>query len=262
MADVLSWASHTLASLLAGLSAYRDSLGGSAFAVFFAIEVGLLLIMLPVGQFIALMGFVFGFLPATLIGWSALLLGLTIDFLLGRHCYSGPCVRCCASSSCAEGVRRSGLGARARAWLKRYNIVPTLVEALRVDSCLVICAVRLNPFFPAGLTSAAFGCVPHVRLRDFVAGTAAGTFPDVCAWAYLGTLLGSVTDLASSEPRHTPATDALLIATALVSLAVLVRISRSAAERLAAAAGVPASSALRGNGGKTGSAGRAGALLV
>jgi uncharacterized membrane protein YdjX (TVP38/TMEM64 family) len=96
-------------------------------------------------------------------------------------------------------------------------------------------ALRLNLLPPAGLTSYALGAA-GVPFCTFVLGTTLGTLPNTLAYVYIGSLLDSIAALLDGHrPEFDASGTALLAGASLASLALMVVLSRAAAERLAAA---------------------------
>jgi uncharacterized membrane protein YdjX (TVP38/TMEM64 family) len=121
-------------------------------------------------------GFVFGVVVATMTVSLASTLGASAAFLLGRTL---------ARDWVQQKVARSP---RFRA----------LDEAVRRQGFKIVLLVRLSPAFPYNLANYAFG-LSQVSFRDYVLASWMGMLPATVMYAYIGSTLKSLADLAAGR---------------------------------------------------------------
>lgn len=130
----------------------------------------------------------------------------TVSFLLGRT-LARPWVQ-----------RRAAQSPRFRA----------LDEAVASGGFRLVLLLRLSPVFPFNVLNYLLG-LTRVSARDYVLGTAIGMVPGTFLYLYLGSLVTSVTELASgSRPSGGPFGAALSAVGLLATLAVTVWVTRTA----------------------------------
>jgi uncharacterized membrane protein YdjX (TVP38/TMEM64 family) len=156
-------------------------------------------------------GFAFGLLRGLIAACAGSLLGVTAAFFLGRTL--------------------------ARGWVERKVAANprfrAIDEAVGREGFKIVLLTRLSPAFPFNVLNYAFG-VTQVSFRDYFLGSWLGMFPGTILYVYLGTLAGSLADLASGKVeggalRYVPLGIGLL-ATVAVTV-ILTRIARSALRR-------------------------------
>ncbi len=197
--------------LLALVERIRD-MGWLGAALFVLAYVAATLFLLP-GSLLTLgAGFAYGPVYGTLLVMVASNLGASAAFLLGRT------------------VLRERVSRRI-AQDARFSAVDTAVGA---QGFRVVLLLRLSPLFPFNLLNYALG-LTRVRLRDYVLASVLGMFPGTLLYVYLGSLVTSVSQLASGQrPDSGPWGRVLfwggLVATLAVTV-VLTRIARRALQQ-------------------------------
>src|SRR5581483_10417397 len=98
----------------------------------------------------------------------------------------------------------------------------------------IVLLTRLSPVFPFNLLNYAFG-LTRVGFRDYVLGSVLGMIPGTVMYVYLGSLLTSVTELASGRRSGGAAQDAFYFGGLVATIAVTVYVTRVARRALAEA---------------------------
>ncbi len=198
--------------------AWVHDAGRGGVAVFVAAYVLACVLFLP-GSILTLgAGFAYGVARGAPIVWVAANLGATLAFLLGRT------------------VARGWVTARVAA-NPRFAAID---RAVGQQGFRIVLLTRLSPVFPFNLLNYAFG-VTRVGLRDYVLGSMIGMLPGTVMYVYLGSLITSLTELASGQPGGGTAKRVFYFVGLAATVAVTVVITRVARRALAeATASAPA----------------------
>lgn len=119
-------------------------------------------------------GFAYGVALGTPIVWVAANLGAALAFVLGRT------------------VARERIAARV-ASDERFDAID---RAVAERGLAIVILTRLSPVFPFNVLNYAFG-LTRVSFRDYVLGSMIGMLPGTLMYVYLGSLVTTLTDLAS-----------------------------------------------------------------
>lgn len=183
--------------------------GALAFAAAYAVAP---VLVLPGWPITVAVGFVYGPATGLLLAAPASALGATLAFLTGRRIFR-------------RWIARR-LAARPR--------FAAVDEAIGANGFRVVLLLRLSPLFPYNLLNYALA-VTRVRGRDFAVASFLGMVPITALWLYVGSLVGSVEDLAAGR---LPAAGAAGLAAYWVGLAatiaaatVVTRAARRALDR-------------------------------
>lgn len=195
----------------------RDA-GAVGMAAFVAAYVAACVLFLP-GSILTLgAGFAYGVALGVPLVWVAANLGAVLAFLLGRTL---------ARDAIARRVEGNA----------RFAAID---QAVGREGLKIVLLTRLSPVFPFNLLNYAYG-LTRVRLADYVVGSLVGMLPGTVMYVYLGSLVTSLTELASGRPAAgSGAQQALywagLGATLLVTV-VVTRIARRALDQATTAVG-------------------------
>src|SRR5262245_33701761 len=160
--------------------------GVAGMAVFVAAYVVACVLLLP-GLILTLgAGFAYGVAVGIPLVWVAANLGAAVAFLLGRT------------------LARERIAARV-AGNPRFAAID---EAVGREGLKIVLLTRLSPAFPFNLLNYAYG-LTRVSFRDYVVGSLIGMIPGTAMYVYLGSLITSVTELASGAPSGGAAKQAL-----------------------------------------------------
>ena len=85
--------------------------------------------------------------------------------------------------------------------LRHYRKVRAVKEVIRREGWRIVFLIRLSPVMPFSLITYALG-LTDISLSKFLLAAAVGSFPSTCLYAYLGTLVGSLTKLGSDLHQH------------------------------------------------------------
>ncbi|MBI5543422.1 MAG: TVP38/TMEM64 family protein [Deltaproteobacteria bacterium] len=103
----------------------------------------------------------------------------------------------------------------AREWVARriegHPRFQAIDAAIAEDGFRVVLLLRLSPVLPYGLLNYALG-LSRVRARDFFLATLVGVVPLSALYAWLGSLLSSVTSVAAGETSGSTALEQALLA--------------------------------------------------
>jgi len=98
----------------------------------------------------------------------------------------------------------------------------------------IVLLTRLSPVFPFNLLNYAFG-VTRVRFRDYVLGSILGMLPGTVMYVYLGSLVTSLTQLATGQAPGGTAQHAFYLVGLLATVVVTLYVTRVARRALAEA---------------------------
>jgi len=196
--------------------AWVQGAGTAGMAGFVAAYVAACVFFLPAFLLTLGAGFVYGVVTGSVLVWLSASLGATVAFLLGRTV---------ARDAIARQVRTNARFA-------------SIDRAVGREGLKIVFLTRLSPAFPFVLLNYAYG-LTTVSLRDYVIGTTLGMIPGVVMYVYFGSLLTSLTQLASGAPSGGTAKQVLTFvgfaATVVVTI-VVTRIARRALEEATAEA--------------------------
>jgi pyruvate/2-oxoglutarate dehydrogenase complex dihydrolipoamide dehydrogenase (E3) component/uncharacterized membrane protein YdjX (TVP38/TMEM64 family) len=188
--------------------------GATGIAVFVLAYVVACILLLP-GVVLTLgAGFAYGVAIGIPLVWVSANLGAASAFLLGRT------------------LARDRIAARV-AGNPRFAAID---RAVGREGLKIVLLTRLSPAFPFNLLNYAYG-LTGVRFRDYTIGSLVGMIPGTAMYVYLGSLITSVTQLASGAPAGGTAKQVLtwlgFAATAAVTV-VITRIARRALDEATA----------------------------
>ena len=154
----------------------RDA-GATGMAVFVVAYIVACILLLP-GLILTLgAGFAYGVAVGVPLVWVAANLGAAVAFLLGRT------------------LARERIAARV-AGNARFAAID---RAVGREGLKIVLLTRLSPAFPFNLLNYAYG-LTQVTFRDYVIGSLVGMIPGTAMYVYLGSLITSVSQLASGAP--------------------------------------------------------------
>ena len=190
--------------------------GAAGMAAFVAAYVVACVLFLP-GSILTLgAGFAWGVAAGVPLVWVSANLGAAAAFLLGR-------------TLARDAIARRVAGNARFAAIDR---------AVGREGLKIVLLTRLSPVFPFNLLNYAYG-LTGVRARDYLIGSLVGMLPGTAMYVYLGSLVTSVTELASGRTSGGGAQQAFywlgLAATVLVTV-VVTRLARRALDEATAEA--------------------------
>src|SRR5262249_58476875 len=103
-------------------------------------------------------------------------------------------------------------------------------RAVGREGLKIVLLTRLSPAFPFNLLNYAYG-LTQVTFRDYMVGSLVGMIPGTAMYVYLGSLIPSVSQLASGAPSGGAAKQALTFlgfAATVAGTAVISRLARPA----------------------------------
>ncbi len=197
--------------LLGFVSWIRDA--GTAGMVVFVLAYVLACVLLLPGLILTLgAGFAYGVAVGIPLVWVAANLGAAVAFLLGRT------------------LARDRIAARVSG-NARFAAID---QAVGREGLKIVLLTRLSPAFPFNLLNYAYG-LTRVSFRDYLIGSMVGMIPGTAMYVYLGSLITSVTELASGAPAGGAAKQALTWLGFAATVAVTIVIARVARRALDAA---------------------------
>ncbi|MDP1708067.1 MAG: TVP38/TMEM64 family protein [Gammaproteobacteria bacterium] len=192
------------------LLAWLDAQGAWAPLLFILIMALVVVLLLPGVLFTTGAGFVFGVVEGTVYVVLGTTLGATLAFLIARHLF----------------------GERATGFILMHARLQLVSEELTPQGWKIILLTRLVPFFPFKLSNYFFG-LTRFSLRGFTFGTFAGIIPFSLHNVYLGSIAADIATLGARSAERTPLQWTLYGAGFLVTIALLIYISRLARRALA-----------------------------
>jgi len=157
-------------------------------------------------------GFAYGVIKGSAIVWVAANTSAAVAFLLGR--------------TLARDWIAGKLGANPR--------FAAIDRAVGAQGFKIVLLTRLSPAFPFNLLNYAYG-LTGVRFRDYVLGSLIGMLPGTIMYVYLGSLVTSVTELASGRASGGAPQQLFYFAGLAVTVLVTVYVTRLARRALAEA---------------------------
>lgn len=205
---------------LLGFVGWIRGAGVTGMAVFVVAYVVACVLLLP-GLILTLgAGFAYGVAVGIPLVWVAANLGAAVAFLLGRT------------------LARDRIAARVAGNPK----FAAIDRAVGREGLKIVLLTRLSPAFPFNLLNYAYG-LTRVSFRDYVIGSMVGMIPGTAMYVYLGSLITSVSELASGAPSGGTAKQALtwlgFAATVAVTI-VVTRIARRGLDEATAGRADPA----------------------
>jgi pyruvate/2-oxoglutarate dehydrogenase complex dihydrolipoamide dehydrogenase (E3) component/uncharacterized membrane protein YdjX (TVP38/TMEM64 family) len=201
--------------LLAFVAWIRDA-GATGMAVFVLAYVVACILLLP-GLILTLgAGFAYGVAVGIPLVWVSANLGAAAAFLLGRT------------------LARDRIAARVAGNPK----FAAIDRAVGREGLKIVLLTRLSPAFPFNLLNYAYG-LTRVTFRDYAIGSLVGMVPGTAMYVYLGSLITSVTQLASGAPAGGTAKQLLTWLGFAATVAVTVVITRIARRALDEATASP-----------------------
>ncbi|HYP31699.1 MAG TPA: FAD-dependent oxidoreductase, partial [Burkholderiaceae bacterium] len=186
----------------------RDA-GATGMAVFVVAYIVACVLLLP-GLILTLgAGFAYGVAVGVPLVWVSANLGAAVAFLLGRT------------------LARERIAARV-AGNARFAAID---RAVGREGLKIVLLTRLSPAFPFNLLNYAYG-LTQVTFRDYLVGSLVGMIPGTAMYVYLGSLITSVSQLASGAPSGGAAKQALTFLGFAATVAVTVVITRLARRAL------------------------------
>ena len=186
----------------------RDA-GATGMAVFVVAYVVACILLLP-GLILTLgAGFAYGVAVGVPLVWVSANLGAAVAFLLGRT------------------LARERIAARV-AGNARFAAID---RAVGREGLKIVLLTRLSPAFPFNLLNYAYG-LTQVTFRDYLIGSLVGMIPGTAMYVYLGSLITSVSQLASGAPSGGAAKQALTFLGFAATVAVTIVITRIARRAL------------------------------
>ncbi|HJW69203.1 MAG TPA: FAD-containing oxidoreductase [Candidatus Binatia bacterium] len=164
-------------------------------------------------------GFAYGVAVGIPLVWVSANLGAAVAFLLGRT------------------LARDRIAARVADNPK----FAAIDRAVGREGLKIVLLTRLSPAFPFNLLNYAYG-LTQVTFRDYAIGSLVGMIPGTAMYVYLGSLITSVTELASGAPAGGTAKQVLTWVGFAATVAVTVVITRIARRALDEATAGPAES--------------------
>jgi uncharacterized membrane protein YdjX (TVP38/TMEM64 family) len=158
-------------------------------------------------------GAIFGVFWGSVYVFVAATLGATIAFLIGRY----------FTHSWVEEVVANQPKFRA------------ISQAVAQAGFKIVLLTRLSPVFPFNLLNYAFG-VTQVSLRDYVLGSV-GMIPGTIMYVYLGSLIGDLTQLGTTNPTNGWVNWAIRIVGFTTTVVVTVYVTKLAKQALESATG-------------------------
>ncbi len=159
-------------------------------------------------------GFVYGVITGTVIVWVAANTSAALAFLLGRT------------------LARQWIAGKVHA-NPRFAAIDRAVGA---QGFKIVLLTRLSPAFPFSLLNYAYG-LTGVRFRDYVLGSLIGMLPGTIMYVYLGSLVTSVTELASGRASGGTGQQLFYFAGLAATVLATVYVTRVARRALAQATG-------------------------
>lgn len=159
-------------------------------------------------------GFAYGVALGTPIVWVAANLGAAIAFVLGRT------------------VARERIAAR----VENDERFAAIDRAVAERGLAIVILTRLSPVFPFNLLNYAFG-LTRVSFRDYLLGSMIGMLPGTLMYVYLGSLVTTLTDLASGGAGGGAAQRGFYFAGLAVTVGVTLYVTRVARRALREATG-------------------------
>ena len=196
---------------LVALLVHVRELGWIGAAMAGALYIPACVLALPGSILTLAIGFVFGPLTGTIAASLGSTAGATAAFLLGRTI--------------------------GRRWIsERIGSNPRFLlldQAVESQGFRIVVLTRLSPLFPFNVLNYAYG-LTSIRLRDYLLGSWLGMLPGTFLYIYLGSAIGSVTDLVAGRIEPNPWQQVAYVLGLIATLAVTIMLARLAKRALAA----------------------------
>jgi uncharacterized membrane protein YdjX (TVP38/TMEM64 family) len=197
---------------LLGLVEWIRSAGALGVGVYVLVYILAAVLFLPGSVLTLGAGFAYGVLQGTAVVWVAANLGAAVAFVLGRTL---------ARDWIASKVARN----------ERFAAIDGAVGA---RGFRIVLLTRLSPIFPFNLLNYAYG-LTRVRFPDYMLGSLIGMLPGTVMYVYIGSLITSVTELASGQASGGAAQQIFYFGGLAVTVAVTIYVTRIARRALAEA---------------------------
>jgi pyruvate/2-oxoglutarate dehydrogenase complex dihydrolipoamide dehydrogenase (E3) component/uncharacterized membrane protein YdjX (TVP38/TMEM64 family) len=201
---------------LLGFVTWIRGAGAAGLGAFVVAYVAACVFFLPAFVLTLGAGFAYGVVTGSVLVWVSASLGAAVAFLLGRT------------------VARDAIAKRVEANAK----FAAIDRAVGREGLKIVFLTRLSPAFPFTLLNYAYG-LTQVTLGDYLAGTLAGMIPGIVMYVYLGSLLTSVSELASGTTSGGTAKQILTWVGFAATAAVTVFVTRIARRALDEATAQP-----------------------
>jgi uncharacterized membrane protein YdjX (TVP38/TMEM64 family) len=199
-----------LEELLLALAARVRGTGAQGIAIYAGAYVLAALVLLPGSALTLLAGFVWGPIWGTLLVSPVSVLAASLAFLLGRTAFR-------------RRVERRIAGDR------RFSAID---RAVAEHGFRIVLLLRLSPIVPYNLINYALG-MTRVRFVDYLAASFLGMLPGTLLYVYLGSLVTTLSELASGGKAFETGAGKLLYALGLIAtLTVTVLLTRIARRAL------------------------------
>lgn len=190
---------------LLGAIEWIQTQGALAWIVFVLAYIAAAVLLVPGTIPTLAAGFVFGLPLGVALVSAGSVLGAACAFLVGRF------------------LARDWIRLRIASWPR----FAALDHAVSRDGFIIVLLTRLSPLFPFNLLNYSLG-ITGVRFRDYFFASWIGMLPATVLYVYIGTLAGSITELAASDLGEGWATRGLLIGGFVATLILTVLITRKA----------------------------------
>jgi uncharacterized membrane protein YdjX (TVP38/TMEM64 family) len=184
---------------------------GATGAIVFVLAYALATVLFLPGSVLTLgAGFVYGVAVGAPLVWVAANLGAALAFLLGRT------------------LARAWIAAKV-AGNSRFAVID---RAVGQSGFRIVLLTRLSPVFPFNLLNYAFG-LTRVSFRDYVLGSVLGMIPGTVMYVYFGSLITSLTELATGKATAGVSRQAFYFGGLVVTVLVTLYVTRVARRALA-----------------------------
>jgi uncharacterized membrane protein YdjX (TVP38/TMEM64 family) len=196
---------HTLQAVLQWI----DSLGTVGYIAFILIYILATVFLIP-GSILTLgAGVIFSVVKGSVLVSIASILAATVAFLIGRYL--------------------------ARKWvakkIEEYPKFTAIDEAVAQEGWKIVGLTRLSPLFPFVFLNYAFS-ITKVSLRDYILASWIGMMPGTIMYVYLGSLIGSLANIATGVTQKNPVQQTLYIVGLVATVAVTIYVTKVAKKAL------------------------------
>jgi uncharacterized membrane protein YdjX (TVP38/TMEM64 family) len=199
----------SLQERLGTLLRWIDSLGNWGPAAFILIYIAGCVLFVPGSALTLGAGILFGVPRGSIIVSIAATLGATAAFLIARYL--------------------------AREWvagkLAAHPKFSAVDQAVASEGWKMVGLIRLSPIFPFSLMNYAFG-ITRVSLRDYVLASWIGMLPGTVMYVYIGSLIGDLGNLGSTNRQKTLLEWTLYAVGLLATIVITFYVTRTARKAL------------------------------
>jgi len=186
-----------------------ESLGVFGPVLFILVYIAACVLFIPGSPLTLGAGIVFGVIRGTIFVMIGATLGAAAAFLAGRY------------------LARNWVAAR----IARNSRFKAIDDAVARDGWKIVGLTRLSPVLPFTLLNYAFG-VTRVSFRDYFFASLIGMLPGTAMYVYLGSLLGDLGSLGTTDRSRTTVEWVLYAAGLVATIAVTVFATRLARKAL------------------------------